>query len=527
MISLSLLSPDRVAIRPLKFLGEIDFARYQRCLAGARYVRDDRHHVATVPMAETILGRLRDAKFEVDVDSKIETALGALQSTLALESNAAESRLNIIAEKLKSRGLELYPYQRRGVKWLVERLTRGGALLADEMGLGKTVQTLIALPDGAPAVVVCPAVAKGVWRAEFARWRPEYTVTILSGRGAFRWPIAGEVVVINYDILSNPDMPALPGTVIIADEAHALKSFRAKRTQAFRAIAAGKPTILLTATPLLNKPQELWSILASAELEREAFRHWAEFVTLFRGYKGRWGGYEWGKPDAEEIAPRLARVTLRRLRTDVLPDLPGKTYKDVEIEVNSKLRKMLDTAEAEIERLGGIDAVIEGKVEFEGLSTLRKLLCDAKTSPGVELISEYEEQEEPLIAFSAHRAPIDLIGSRDGWAAITGDTSPEDRAKIVERFQAGQLRGVAATIQAAGVALTLTRAAHALFIDTLWTPGLNSQAEDRICRIGQTRGCVITRLVAAHRLDRRVTAVLRQKQRIISESVDSLTRAAE
>ena len=146
---------------------------------------------------------------------------------------------------------------------------------------------------------------------------------------------------------------------------------------------------------------------------------------------------------------------------------------------------------------------------------------DAKIPALLKMVEDFEEQEEPLVVFSAHRAPIDMLGERPGWATITGDTPPDERTRIEDAFQAGRLKGVASTIKAGGVAITLTRAAHALFCDLEWTPALNAQAEDRICRIGQTRGCVITTLAADHPLDERIVELLSSKSQLIDASVDA------
>jgi SNF2 family DNA or RNA helicase len=155
------------------------------------------------------------------------------------------------------------------------------------------------------------------------------------------------------------------------------------------------------------------------------------------------------------------------------------------------------------------------------MSEVRASLATAKIPALVEIVADIEEADEPIVVFSAHRAPIDHLGTRDGWAAITGDTPATARTEIEARFQRGELRGVAATIQAGGVAITLTRAHRAVFVDQDWTPALNAQAEDRICRIGQDRGVIITRLIADHTLDRRIAEVLASKTAIIDGSVDA------
>ena len=156
---------------------------------------------------------------------------------------------------------------------------------------GPSVRHIMALSDaaapaGAPILVVCPAVAKPVWAREAARWRPDLRVVALSGRGSFRWPTPGEIVVVNYDLLP----PALPAAapancVVIADEAHALKSSKAQRTERFRALAesaraAGGRSWLLTATPILNRPPELYALLRAAGCER-VIGGWSGLVRAF------------------------------------------------------------------------------------------------------------------------------------------------------------------------------------------------------------------------------------------------------
>jgi hypothetical protein len=418
-----------------------------------------------------------------------------------------------------------------------------------------TIQTLAALPAGAAVLVVAPAIAKGVWKREIGRWRPQLQVTVLQGRNSFRWPEPGEVVIINYDILPEMHRPevktgkkitargctdltckgcgpgldvlkSIPsGVVVVADEAHALKNNKAKRTRKFRSLAEcargvkGR-TWLLTATPLLNRPQELWSIYQAAGIAQEAFGSWNQFLKFFNGRPAFYGGFDWGTPEAE-VADRMRRVCLRRLRTEVLPELPVKTWRRVNVDVDKKTLKACD---AILKEYGGIKKILrlieEEGLTFETMSSIRHALAVAKIPSLLAMIEDYEEQEEPVVVFSAHRAVVEELSKREGWAVIMGGVKPEERTAIEDKFQSGQLKGVACTIAAGGVAITLTRSHHAVFTDLEWTPALNAQAEDRICRIGQSRGCVITVLQAEHELDERVTELLMRKQQLITATVD-------
>jgi SNF2 family DNA or RNA helicase len=517
--------------------------------AGAVYSKDANGQVCDVSKAPALVEALRAAGFTCDVSPELVATLQARAAQAVSEVTEAQGRAAQIDAVLRERGLSLFPFQARGIEWLAPRTT---ALLADDMGLGKTVQALCAAPVGAPVVVICPAVAKGVWVREAKRFRPDLTPVALSGRGSFRWAQPGEMVVVNYDVL--PGTPAaqkghpaiLPvdlatapkGTVIIADEAHALKSSGAQRTSRFRALSqaardAGGRVWLLTATPVLNRAPELWAVAQAMGAARETFGGYANYKRMWNAEDGRYGT-EWGQPTAD-VATALQAIMLRRIKSEVLLDLPAKTVRDIEVNgLSASTKKLCDQALAALEALGvdlgkavKLATDTAGKsLAFEQLSAARAALATAKLDAALELVEAYEDAGEPVVVFSAHRAPIDALGARTGWATITGDTAAETRTEIENAFQGGKLKGVACTIKAGGVAITLTKACNAMFIDEEWTPALNSQAQDRIYRIGQSRGVVITRLVAAHALDRRIAVLLAEKTEIIDGAVNAARRGA-
>ena len=141
------------------------------------------------------------------------------------------------------------------------------------------------------------------------------------------------------------------------------------------------------------------------------------------------------------------------------------------------------------------------------------------------MVEEHEEDDIPLVVFSAHVEPLNKLAERDGWKKITVETRSEDRQKIVEEFQSGRLNGVAVSIKAGGVGITLTRAWKAIFIDLDWVPGANQQAEDRICRIGQESNKIeIVRMVSDHPLDIHVIELISWKMSIIESSVDDVVK---
>jgi hypothetical protein len=170
--------------------------------------------------------------------------------------------------------------------------------------------------------------------------------------------------------------------------------------------------------------------------------------------------------------------------------------------------------------------LIDGKKQlppFEEFSSLRAALAESRIPALLEMVEDHEEQGVPLVVFSAHKAPVLACGEREGWEAITGDTSSKKRQEIVERFQAGKLKGLALTIRAGGVGLTLTHAWKAIFVDLDWVPSQNQQAEDRICRIGQLAAhCEIVRMVSDHVLDIHVLDLIGWKIAVIEAAIEKV-----
>ena len=534
--------------RPERFLGGDWFQTYRNACThgGSRFWKDadgeNGGYLVTLDALPRLIKELRSAKFEISVDPLVKKAMTEHVTAAQADDSDAAARIDEIDAKLALEGKAAYNFQRQGTRWLAPRR---GAILNDDMGVGKTLQALLAINYNVPIVVVCPAIAKPVWLREIPKWRDDLNVTVLEGRKSFRWPEPGEVVVTNYAILpatpGEEDVPAgIPrtsdgdvpdGLVLIGDEAQALKNNRSQQTKRFRAIAdrarkANGRVWLLTATAILNRPPELWALLIAAGVHHDSFSNFDRFKDMMGGRDGRFA-IEWSKP-APAATELLRRVMLRRTKIDVMPDLPGKLFTDLTVEINRKTARICDAQLADLKAKGidfdraNRDAIMSNlrKIHFEDTSTARKALAIAKIPAMLKFVEQCEQSDEPLVVFSRHRAPIDAIEGRKGWAVITGDTPQKQRGQIEDDFQAGKLRGLAGTIQAMGTAVTLTAAAQELFVDESYTPSENEQAQDRCVRIGQTRTVNITRLVANHRLDEAVADALAQKTEIIDASVE-------
>lgn len=509
----------RVVVEATSYLGAY-FDKFRLACAGAVFDGPSKTWSAAPEVAMRIAGKLGEAGFVVIMTAEVRRLLEGEVADTRSSIEAAHKRLGHLDRKLRVKGRALFGFQKLGVVWMSSRKR---VVNCDDMGLGKSAQTLCSLPDAddAGVLVVCPAIAKGVWRREAAIWRDDYEVVVLDGRGSFRWPKPGEIVIVNYDVLP-PNPPAAPRgheTVLVVDEAHFCKNRKSLRAMRVATLSASvQRAIFLTGTPLPSRPSDLWQVLNVAGVAREAFGSWAEFVRLFNGKKNQWGGMDWGSP-RPEVGERLKSVLIRRLKKDVLADLPDKIHRVLEVDLPAADEKKL---RAEIEKLGPeVWAAADiGDIPFDKMAKTRALLAASKIDAAMEVIENHEESGEPLVVFSAHRYVVDALDKREGWATITGDTPTRERAAIEEAFQAGKYKGIAATIAASSTALTLTRASNVLFVDLSWVPADNAQAEDRCYRIGTKSAVLVTHLVSSHPLDQHVRKLIAKKMGLVEGSVE-------
>ena len=499
--------------------------------------------------------------------------------------------LDSVKSELRVRGDALYPYQEYGIRWLHEQTT---ALQGDDPGLGKTWQVTAAWPDGAAVLVICPTSVKLTWGRAVRYLRPEFAVKIIRKKSEWRWPRPGEVVICGWEVLppsrfeveravvavadaigaklpsrpwTEPDAVAthirtlrgleaprkapaewgklnrvlaerarvtrpFPNTTIAADEAHRARNAEAAVTARLRdlsVIVRGEPqgrVWLVTGTPLLNRLDETWTILQAAGLGTRAFA-----PTPDASARAARGQFNIDAMFKGVIAAKLKTVMLRRLREDVLPELPRKTRDVVEVELDPETEKLADTVVAGLLSLGidlktatldTLSTAALQSVERERMSELRKKLAAAKVPALLDMVADLEDEDVPLVVFADHRAPLDMLAKREGWGRVTGAESMEQKAEIVDAFQAGKLRGLAVSIKAGGVGITLTRAWRAIFVDYPWVPALVGQAEDRLVRIGQkASACYFTRLIAAHVLERKIDELLEKKLRLFDEHINA------
>ncbi|MBL0375390.1 DEAD/DEAH box helicase [Rhizobium sp. KVB221] len=490
--------------------------------------------------AETLLGFLEDEiAFEIDagVAEEIRTAAIAEQQTkeaAVLASRAVSTDIVVPAPP----GLEYLPYQRAGIAYLGDRLANGpgGALLADEMGLGKTIQVIglinvmLAEPGRSRVrtLVIAPKIALINWKRELEKWLVQpHSIAIWTTSST---PDA-DIVIVNYDIVSKLDLTgsASPWDLLVCDESQALKDSKAART---RAVLGGKgqPAIparrrlFVTGTPILNRPIELFPILRNCGADF-AQNFYAFARRYCAGHETRFGFDATGASNLTELQEKLrASVMVRRLKSEVLSELPDKRRQIVAIDPDQSvaLRRALREETMTLKKLAKDEAALNAAAvraekssdalaydeaierlsacRAQNLATitrLRQQTALAKVPQVIESVTTMlESVPEAVLVFAHHRDVIDKLA--DGFRAagyepaiISGQTSTEDRLRAQDDIQEGRKRVFIGSIQACGVAITLTAASTVVFAEFDWTPGRMVQAEDRAHRIGQKNAVVV------------------------------------
>ena len=392
---------------------------------------------------------------------------------------------------------------------------------------------------------MCPASLKINWRNELKDWlTKDLTVGIAEGRA---WPKT-DVVITNYDILNhrktklhaggpNPGPVSKTWDVVIFDEAHYLKNRKALRTEAALNIR-GMRRLALTGTPILNRPIEIWTVLSW--LDPAAYRSFWGFAQKYCGASAKNGWDTSGAINLTELNEKLrTSVMIRRLKKDVLKELPPKVRQIVELPATTavleKERKQLAAIGLDINALvaaaeahdsfeSAAAALKIGPVAFDQISKIRKETALSKLQACVEFIQDALDGGHKVIVFAHHVEVVDKLMHglvQYNPVRIYGSTPKLERQAAVDIFQRDPNCGVfIGNIQAAGVGLTLTASSHVIFAEMDWVPGIVTQAEDRAHRIGQRDSVLVQHLVLSGSLDCTMAKTVVRKQRIADKALN-------
>lgn len=473
-------------------------------------------------------------------------------------SRATDAEIDIPAPA----GMAYLPFQRAGIARLID-LPR--ALLADEQGLGKTVQ-IVGLANLAAlrgesmtrVLVVCPAFLRVNWSREIGRWQTlGLPVTVWDGKREL--PATGWVV-LGYETATKhaETLAAVAWDLVAFDEAHALKNPKAARTKAALAAKTGyahraRRLVFATGTPILNRPIELWPLVSFTG----AFTNWKDFAVRYcDGRQTRFGWNVTGASNTENLQAKLRRsVMVRRLKKDVLTELPAKQRSLVVLEATSRAAKQALAAEKtaaadlrkrEAELRAQAEAAEKAKDEtafknavaalrkarlaaFTEMSKIRHDIGLAKVEAAIEHVRELLETEGAVIVFAHHKDVAEAVHNAFSDVSVLahGDVPADERQAAVDQIQRGEKRLFVGTIAAASTGLTITRAQRVVFVEQDWTPGRMAQAEDRAHRIGQTGNVQVQYLVLDGSLDADIAERLVHKADVAEAALDRFVEQAE
>lgn len=425
-------------------------------------------------------------------------------------------------ERLDTLNGTLMPFQRESVAYALEKKH---LFFADEMGLGKTVQALATLhaTQHYPAIIICPAVVKYNWAVEAEKWLPnDVRVVVIKDAKSVNDAVHADVVVLTYDLFTKlaKNLVEIKFRFMILDESHYVKNGNAKRTKMVKAFAKNIDyVLLLSGTPLLSRPAELIEQLRVISRFDE-FGGWERFTTRYCAKKRKpWGWDISGSANLKELNTKLREICyIRHDKKTVLQDLPDKTRSQVFFELTKAQMKEYEKAKKQLEdylreNLQKDEREIKKSMKAEMLvriEVLKNLVAKQKLDDAKEWISAFLESGEKLVVFATHLEAIESL--REAFpdaVSITGETSAEERQRVVEAFQNDD--GVKLAIlglKAASTGITLTASSNVAFLELGWTPADMQQAEDRVYRIGQRNAVNIWYLLAKDTIDVEIAALI-------------------
>lgn len=495
----------------------------------------------SVPFRQGLLGEvLRFAsKWQFAIDPRVRELVERDAKREAEEERLAELPLDVDID-LGGAEKQLYPFQRVGV-WYATRQQR--VLIGDEPGLGKTVQALcsIRLLAAYPAIIICPATLKLNWAREAYKWLPgKFVQTIRSSRDYVR---PADVFIINYDLLKarreHDKAPwELDGLayalknrdpkMIVLDESHYIKTPSAQRTIACKLMARGTTfRILLSGTPILNRPQELKTQLQILGWMKQ-FGGVEMFERLYCAAKQTDYGYNaHGASNLQDLNRRLrATCFIRRKKSDVYKQLPAKQHAQIDLEIDNRVEyDMAVKSLREWLMSQGLFAKADKAGSAEQLSKinyLKQLAARGKLKQACKWIDDFlEDSEEKILIFAWHQEIVEALAARYKVRPIYGPVSLAERQKIVDEFQSNEsVRVCVLNMQAGGVGLTLTAASNVAFLELGWTPAIHEQAEDRCHRIGQEDQVTAWYLIGTGTIDEDILELLSEKRAIVGAATD-------
>lgn len=448
-------------------------------------------------------------------------------------------------------------YQQEGLAWLGFLGEAGlGGVLADDMGLGKTVQVLAHIwterCEGRlkkPVLIVAPTTLVANWRNEARRFAPQLRVLVLHGpdreRGFEHIP-EFDLVISTYPLLSRDRIPLKRHSfgLLVLDESQFIKNTRTQAAKVVRELKADR-RLAMTGTPLENHLGELWAQFDA--VEPGLLGEDAVFTRFYREPIEEEGNVN----ALQRLNRRVAPLMLRRRKEDVLKDLPPKTeiLRPVELEAaQAALYESIRLAQhARVREAVEIHGAGQsGVVVLDALLRLRQVCCDprllkiegieeqtantpsAKLERLLEMLDGLVAAKRRVLVFSQFTSMLGLIKAALTERGIehlllTGQT--QNRAEVVDQFQAGEVPVFLISLKAGGVGLNLTAADTVIHYDPWWNPAAEDQATDRAYRIGQDKPVFVYKLICSGTVEERIRALQTRKSALADAVLEGGTTA--
>ncbi|MDE5414511.1 DEAD/DEAH box helicase [Alkalihalobacterium chitinilyticum] len=432
---------------------------------------------------------------------------------------------------------ELRDYQNFGYQWFKTLSSyRLGGILADDMGLGKTLQSITYLvsekeehPSEFPSLVVAPASLIYNWKSECQKFAPSLTVAVIDGAPEERKQKLEDLNGVDVCITSYPLMrqdsdlyAERTFDTLILDEAQAIKNPQTKTFKAITSIRAPK-RFALSGTPIENSIDELWSI----------------FYVLLPGFFPK--KQEFSKLELEQISKMVKPFILRRLKTDVLKELPDK-IETVQISELTKTQKelyvgYLQKVKQETSEILKTEGLNKGRIKIlAALTRLRQLCChpslflekydggSGKMEQLLETVQTAIDNGKRILIFSQFSSMLKIIEERmktEGYNYfyLDGQTPGKDRVDMAERFNQGENSLFLISLKAGGTGLNLTGADTVILYDLWWNPAIEEQAAGRAHRIGQKNVVQVIKMIAQGTIEEKIYEMQQSKKELIEKVI--------
>lgn len=411
-------------------------------------------------------------------------------------------------------------FQKEGIDWLSQGQ---GKILADDMGLGKTLQALIASSNLilkkniGTVIIACPSSLVFNWCNELNKWAPYFCVSALTDCGKNKDEIWEKFFGFNHFVVTNyeqiRDIPKILTKetigLIVADEAHKLRKGNSQNYNAFKTLQY-ENFWALSGTPIEKNTKDACHILKLVDPNR----------NLLSDLK------------LSEVSLRstLRKYTLRRVKKDVLTELP-KHY-----EIETKLDLDESQKKSYIECFKQKNKININYLEI--YNQLRKI-CDfdpktkksSKLDYTLEVLEKVYAKEEKCVIFSFWLDPlyllkkeIDNLYGKDSSLIYSGDLDKDKREKLLKDFASKKPFVLLCSGKVGGEGINLTSANHAIFFNRWWNPSNNSQAQDRIIRLGQEKECFVHIPVTSNTIEEKISEILREKKEVTNSVIEKIVR---